>query len=455
MLPILVVLLVVVLTARMILKGYKSEPVLLMAGLILMTSTWMFGWGEVLPGKVTPTGILALDPFQLIQYFFSYRLAGLGLMIMSLVGFASYMSHIGANDVIVSVSTKPLSKIKNKSILLFVSYIVACTLQLAIPSATGLGVLLMVTLFPVLIGLGISAGSAAAIIASSLAVSFTPTGIDAIRASEAIGMPLIEYVVNFQAPTSVTAMLAIGIAHIFWQARCDKKEGFDSSKVTSQKSSEVETLKAPTFYALLPMLPIIMAVLCSKLVFSEIKINVTTIALLSMFIAMICELFRTRDLKEVFAGFSVFLKGMGNAFTTVVGLLVAAGVFAHGIKVSGAITDLILMANDAGLPAVIMTVIFALVTMIAAIIMGSGNAPFLAFVELIPQIAASMGVSATTMIMPMQQASAMGRAMSPVSAVVIAVSTEANLKPFDVVKRTAVPVLVGFVVHITIVTLFF
>ncbi len=41
---------------------------------------------------------------------------------------------------------------------------------------------------------------------------------------------------------------------------------------------------------------------------------------------------------------------MGTAFTGVVGLLVAAGVFAHGIKVIGAIDQLILMAEHVGLP---------------------------------------------------------------------------------------------------------
>ena len=102
-----------------------------------------------------------------------------------------------------------------------------------------------------------------------------------------------------------------------------------------------------------------------------------------------------------------------------------------------------------------MAIVFAIVTLAAAIIMGSGNAPFLAFVELIPQIAHSMGVNPVGMILPMQQASHMGRAMSPVSGVVIAVSSGAKLSPFDVVKRTAIPLLVGLVVHTLIIGIFF
>ncbi len=99
-----------------------------------------------------------------------------------------------------------------------------------------------------------------------------------------------------------------------------------------------------------------------------------------MAICMLIEWVRKCDLKAVCDGFTHFLKGMGTAFTGVVGLLVAAGVFAHGIKSIGAIDQLILMAEHVGLPPFLRWAsFFALVTLAAAVIMGSGNAPFLAF----------------------------------------------------------------------------
>lgn len=44
------------------------------------------------------------------------------------------------------------------------AYFVACLMSLAVSSATGLGVLLMATLFPVMVNVGISRGAAAAIV---------------------------------------------------------------------------------------------------------------------------------------------------------------------------------------------------------------------------------------------------------------------------------------------------
>lgn len=452
MIQVLIALLVIIVVARLILKGYKAEPVLFAAGLVLMACTMIMGWGEVLPKNLKGTGFGIFDPFEVMRDLFSTRAADLGLMIMALMGFAHYMDHIGANDAVVKVATRPLRKLRSPYVILFFSYLLASVLQLAIPSAAGLAVLLMGTMFPIMIGLGLSAGSAAGVIATSLGIAYTPTAIDAIRGSKAVNMDVVEYVLYHQGPAAIVAVLAVGITHIFWQRHCDRKSGVEAKMLEVQES---DGKGAPGFYAILPMLPIIMAVGFSNLVMTGVNLNVVTIVLIAMFICMVIECLRVRDIKQVSAGFNEFLKGMGSAFTNVVGLLVAAGTFAHGITSIGAISEMIIMAEHVGLPPFAMAIVFALVTFAAAIIMGSGNAPFLAFVELIPQIAASMGANATAMILPMQQASHMGRSMSPVSGVVIAVASGAKLSPFDVVKRTSVPIVVGLIVHTAIIGIFY
>ena len=455
MTQVLIALLVIVLVARLILKGYKAEPVLFAAGLILMILTLVFGWGAILPKGLKTTGITFFDTFEVMRDLFSTRAADLGLMSMALMGFAHYMDHIGANKAVVRIATRPLKSLRSPYILLFFSFLLASVLQLAIPSATGLAVLLMGTMFPIMIGLGLSPASAAGVIATSLGVAYTPMAVDAIRASDAVGMgkDVVGYVIAYQGPAAIATVLAVGIAHVFWQRHCDRKLGIVAELGREETSHEEHG--APGFYALLPILPIIMAIAFSKLFVKNINLDVVTIVLICMFFCMLVETLRTRDFKQVCTGFNEFLKGMGSAFTGVVGLLVAAGVFAHGIKTIGAIEQLIQMAQHVGLPPFAMAIVFAIVTLAAAVIMGSGNAPFLAFVELIPQIAHSMGVNPVGMILPMQQASHMGRAMSPVSGVVIAVSSGAKLSPFDVVKRTAIPLLVGLVVHTLILGIFF
>nr|WP_244584842.1 hypothetical protein [Escherichia coli] len=49
MIKVVIALLVIVIVARLILKGYRAEPVLFIAGLALMVCTWFTGWGVMTP----------------------------------------------------------------------------------------------------------------------------------------------------------------------------------------------------------------------------------------------------------------------------------------------------------------------------------------------------------------------------------------------------------------------
>ena len=86
---------------------------------------------------------------------------------------------------------------------------------------------------------------------------------------------------------------------------------------------------------------------------------------------------------------------------------------------------------------------------IAAVIMGSGNAPFFAFAALVPTVASQMSLNAVQMLLPMQFAASIARSASPITAVIVAVSGIAKVSPFDVVKRTAIPMAGAMIVNVT------
>ncbi len=137
---------------------------------------------------------------------------------------------------------------------------------------------------------------------------------------------------------------------------------------------------------------------------------------------------------------------MGEAFTSVVMLIVAAGVFAQGLSQVGFISHLIALAQSFGTGAVVLMVVLVVITTLAAITTGSGNAPFYAFVELIPKLAVHSGINPAFLAIPMLQASNLGRTVSPVAGVVVACAGMGKISPFEIVKRTSVPVAVGLVV---------
>lgn len=56
-----------------------------------------------------------------IRYLLVERTAGLGLMIMLLCGFAAYMTHIGANQMLVRLLSKPVAYVRSPYLLMVVA----------------------------------------------------------------------------------------------------------------------------------------------------------------------------------------------------------------------------------------------------------------------------------------------------------------------------------------------
>lgn len=441
MLDLLIGVVVAIGVGRYIIKGYSATGVLMVGGLLLLIISALMG-KNVLPASATPTGWRATDIVEYVKILLMSRGGDLGMMIMMLCGFAAYMTHIGANDVVVKIASKPLQMINSPYLLMVAAYIVACLMSLAVSSATGLGVLLMATLFPVMVNVGISRGAAAAICASPAAIILAPTSGDVVLAAKASEMPLVDFAFKTTLPISIAAIVCMAIAHFFWQRYLDNKS---QEKHEMMDVNDITT-NAPNFYAILPFTPII-----GVLIFDGKwgpELHIITVLVICMLIAAVIEFLRSFNAKTVFTGLEVAYRGMADAFATVVMLLVAAGVFAQGLSTVGFISGLIGLAQSFGTGGIIMMLVLVTITMLAAMTTGSGNAPFYAFVELIPKLAAQMGINPAYLVIPMLQASNLGRTLSPVSGVVVAVAGMAKISPFEVVKRTSVPVLVGLVVVI-------
>lgn len=439
MLELLIGVIVTVLVGRYIIKGYSATGVLLVGGLLLLIISVLMG-KSVLPASAKSTGWSATDIVEYVKILLMSRGGDLGMMIMVLCGFAAYMTHIGANDVVVKIVSRPLKVINSPYLLMVAAYFVACLMSLAVSSATGLGVLLMATLFPVMVNVGISRGAAAAICASPAALILSPTSGDVVLAAQASQMKLVDFAFKVTLPISIAAIVCMAITHFFWQRYIDRKENISHEMV---EASEIQT-NAPRVYAILPFTPII-----GVLIFDgkwAPELHIITLLVLCILLAAICEFIRFFDAKKIFAGLDVAYKGMAEAFSSVVILLVAAGVFAQGLSTIGFISGLIGLVQSFGSGALLIMLVLVVITMLAAMTTGSGNAPFYAFVELIPKLASQMGINPAYLAIPMLQASNLGRTISPVSGVVVAVAGMAKVSPFEVVKRTSLPVLVGLIV---------
>lgn len=437
MLGLLIAIVVTAWVGILVFKNYKAQAILFLGGIILMAAALLLGTGPVIGAKQS-TGFAWFDIFEFMRQTFSSRAAGLGLMIMSVAGFAKYMDHIGASKVLVYLSAKPLSKLRAPYVVLALTYVLGQFLALFIPSASGLGVLLMVTMYPVLTGLGVSRLSAVAVIGTTQCLDIGPASGNSVLSATNASMDIATYFVGYQIPVGLCIVATIAVLHYLTQKYFDKKSGHQAETVDIAKSDAMQNLP-PKIYALLPVIPLVLILIFSKLGVKTIKMDVVTAMLICTLLAMLFEYIRSRDAKKVFASLQIFFDGMGVQFATVITLIVAGETFANGLKAIGAIETIISGAQGAGFGGELMIIVMTAVIAVSAIVMGSGNAPFFAFAALAPTVADKMGLQAVAMLLPMQFASSIARSVSPITAVIVAVSGLANVSPFDVVKRTAIP----------------
>lgn len=445
----IITLLVIVWVIYMIVKKYYPQAVLLTAGIILLLATWYLGTNPILDSKQS-SGSAFLDIFHTITVLLSTRVAGLGLTIMSIAGFAKYMEYIGASKSLFAVVATPLKLVKSPYLLLVIGFFISQFLVVFIPSHAGLALLLMVTMYPILIRAGVSKLSALGVIGCAQYMDVGPGSGNAILAANISQLDPAVYFVQGQLPIFITTTLVLGVVHFFVQRWWDRREGFEGYEASDTLITE-DTTRPPLIYAILPIVPMIFILGFSPIFKSSIKMEVVTAMFLSTFISMIFEYFRTKDIRGTLQSLKYLFEGMGTSFATVIALIVSGEVFAAGLTKIGAVDTMISGAQNLGLGVNTLIILFCLVIAGCAFLMGSGNAAFFSFAALAPKIAAAMKINVITLILPMQIMTSFGRVVSPITAAIVAIGGVAGVSPFQIVKRTAIPMAVAALINISFI----
>jgi DcuC family C4-dicarboxylate transporter len=431
-------LLFVIVVAWLLIKKYYPHAVLLLAGLSMMVVALILGLE--LPALKQPTGFSGFDLFRYVKESFGKTNMGVGLMIMAIGGFVAYIDKIGASDALVHVAMKPLSLLRRFPYLTAACVIpIGQLLFVCIPSAAGLGLLLMASIFPILVNLGVSRLSAVSVITACTAFGIGPASAITARATEIAEVDNIVYFLTQQIPLMIPLSILMAVVYYFTNRYFDKREQPAKGDLEPQ---ELKERTAPLYYAIIPVLPLILLIVFSPIFNffpTPIQLDTTTAMFISLFVAMLFEWVRIRKIKTVLQSLRTFWEGMGNIFKTVVTLIIAADIFAKGLIALGFIESLVGISQQMGLGAVGIGVVMTCMIFLASMLMGSGNASFFAFGPLTPQIASSLGAESVSMILPMNLAASMGRTVSPVAGVLIATSEIAGVSTFAIVKRNLIP----------------
>ncbi len=441
----LLVLVVLVVGAYLIVKNYHPALSLIIGALVLLACAWMLGHPIYPAGEGTGFGLF--DIFLKFKDTIIAQVSSAGIVIMILFGYSGYMNAIGANQMAVNFLVKPLMKIKRKSLFVPVVFLIGNLMSLVVPSASSLAIILMSILYPMLASMGISSLTAAGVIAMTATIMPTPLGADNVIAANTLGYDVLNYVV-WNAKISLPSLLIIAVAQYFWQKYCDKKEGEAAYVSLNEEGlSKQKEFDVPKFYAILPILPLllIVGVGIAGMFIKGITMDIFVLTFISFFIAVLVETLRLKSFKKVQDTAVEMFKGMGQGFSQVVMLVVGGSLFTSAIQTLGIIDSIMASVEASSSAGIVTTLIFSGATTLFGILSGGGLAMFYAVIELIPGIAEKAGIDGILISLPMQMIANLTRTISPVAAVVMIVASTVGVSPIRILKRTSVPTIIGII----------
>lgn len=355
------------------------------------------------------------------------------------MGFAFVMKYTGCDVQLVRVLAKLMSKLG--ILLVPATVLVTLFVNSAIISAAGCAAAIGATLIPLLIAARIHPAIAGAAVLSGTFGSLLSPGLGHNPfVGEMAGMTAME-VVRHHAPFTITAG---AIAAITLTVVTLLRKEFNVTFTQSAVTSEVETPQARInpLKVIAPFLPLVVLLIGSFTTwYGDIKISVATAMLLGCIFAMIVSLVNPGEISNS------FFKGVGSAYADIIGLIIAAAIFAEGLKASGLVGEFIELLKNSNE--------FArwggtIGPFLMAVITGSGEAAAYAFNGAVTPHAKDIGFEVVDLGMAAALAAALGRTMSPVAGVVIVCAGLANISPVELVKRTAPGMIIAVLFVATI-----
>lgn len=405
----------------LLIKRYETRMVLFGAGLLL----------ACVAGK--PAGVL-------VEFSKSMKQSGVFEVIIASMGFAAVVKMTECDKHLIAVFVKVL---KRMGPLLIIGVALATTVvNISIPSAAGTSAAVGVILIPLLISSGIPAPiAAAAILAGLYGGNLNPGHVHPTIVAELAKSSSMQFVATVAVPllASVVASALVLMALSIWVAKRQKRDGLATAQCEEQNA--LADFKLNYFYAVLPLLPLIILILGNANIIPVLKVPVSH----AMIIGAVITLIVTRANPGNFT--KAFFNGMGDSFGNIFGLIVTANIFVAGLQALGLIKMLINYMTTS--PAIAKAAaIFG--PLIMAVISGSGEAASIAFNTAVSVHAEQFGMDTMNMGAIAVLSGGIGRSMSPVAGCVIICAGIAKVNPLDVIKYSSVAMLAALVVSVTL-----
>ena len=403
---------VTILTVYALIKRLETRLVLFTAGFVLC--------------------LVSMDPLSALNSFAkSMTNNSLVMAICSSMGFAFIANYTQCDRSLVHYLAAPIRGLG--VFLIPICTAVTFFINIAIPSAAGCAAAVGSTLIPVMLRAGIKpAAAAAAVMGGTIGSYLSPGTSHNPFVAEMAGIDVMDFIA-FHAMWSILCgvILVVGLLVVCMFLGDHKGEKVD---VEAQKN---DNFKPNPIKAIMPLVPIAILVV-GNVWLPVIKMGVAQAMVLGAVITLLVGFAFDRTNPQEFS--KQFFNGMGKGYADVMGIIIAAGVFAAGLRATGLIdtfVDVLKHSND------IARWGGSLGPWIMGTITGSGDAATMAFNEAVTPHAPEFGMEIKALGALAFLTGALGRTMSPIAGAMVVVAGIAMANPMDVAKRTALPCTVA------------
>lgn len=350
--------------------------------------------------------------------------------ICAAMGFAYAVQASQCDRHLVAAVAAPLKKLGG--FLIPMTTVLTFLINIAIMSAAGTAATAGATFIPLLLRAGIRPAAAAAAVGGGTMAGLllNPGCAHDIYVAKMSGMDLMAfigwaapYVLGLSLVTIVVNSLLMLVKHKDHLAADEARAVADAS--TARKDSATSNFKINPLKAVAPLVPLALLI-CASVWFPKAGVDVVAAMLAGLVFIALVTLMNPGEISKA------FFKGCGAGYAQVIGLIVAAGVFAAGLQATGAVSafiELLKGSNEfARWGAAFGPFLMALGT-------GSGEAAIWAFNQAVTPSAASFGMESHALGLLAILAGQFGRTASPLAGAIIIVAGMASADPVQVAKR--------------------
>ncbi|MDY2628149.1 MAG: C4-dicarboxylate transporter DcuC [Lachnospiraceae bacterium] len=391
------------------------------------------------------SGSMILDIFETFKEQLVSSFASVGLSMLPIFGYSVYMEKINASVVLGSLVAKPVSKAKNPYFVgVFVAIIICSIMRIAIVSAFAILALLFSTLYPAMLRAGLSRKTAMAALFLGTCFDWGPADFVVAIVLGGAGVDDIPgYFLNASVKVTPIVIIITALISGFIMQYFDKKEGYVlGSDAPSDDDQMIET--PPKYYAVLPLLPMFLIIIFSKVFFASISISVVAAVLISIIITAVIESINKGNIPERLSDIMVWFTGMGNGFANLFLMVASVQLFSNLLSKLNGFTWLIQQIASTGISGWILIFIAGAFVILMAVLIGEPSAVTAIIANPVKIAAESLGIPFFAAIYPIQVANSFRCLSLGTGPHIQYCCKQGECNALDISKRTAVPCIIIF-----------